>query len=128
MTKLLPRFFFTSPAGSGVSLNRRFLLYSSRPMKLSLYNTGMGRMRIKKKEEFMPFRETLAFRMILLSGSVVVFIVALYILVGKLTTNITAAVASGAVGTAAAFAIFYNLDHMRDAKIPKRTIDRMKRH
>lgn len=97
-------------------------------MKLSLYNTGMGRMRIKKKEEFMPFRETLAFRMILLSGSVVVFILALYILVGKLTTNITAAVASGAVGTAAAFAIFYNLDHMRDAKIPKRTINRMKRH
>ena len=87
----------------------------------------MGRMRIKKKEVVMPFRDTLAFRMILLAGSIVVFIVALYILAGALTTNITAAVASGAVGIAAALAIFYNLDHLREAKIPKQTLNRMKR-
>jgi hypothetical protein len=87
----------------------------------------MGRMRIKKKEVVMPFRDTLAFRMILLTGSIVVFIVALYILAGAISTSITAAVASGAVGIAAALAIFYNLDHLREAKIPKQTLNRMKR-
>jgi ABC-type glycerol-3-phosphate transport system permease component len=83
-------------------------------------------MRIKKKEAVIPFRETLAFRMILLGGSVVVFLVALYILVRSLGSNNTAAIASGVVGAAAAFAIFYNLDHLREAKIPKQTLNRMK--
>ena len=84
-------------------------------------------MRIKKKEAVIPFRETLAYRMMLAGGSAIVFVVALYILVGAITTNIGAAVASGAVGVAAAVAIFYNLDHLREAKIPKRTLNRMKR-
>jgi uncharacterized membrane protein (GlpM family) len=84
-------------------------------------------MRIKKKEAVLPLRDTLAFRMILLSGSVVVFIVALYILVGAVRSSMAGAIASGAVGAAAAFAIFYNLDHLREAKIPKQTLNRMKR-
>jgi hypothetical protein len=87
----------------------------------------MGRMRIKKKEAVLPFRETLAFRMILLSGSVVVFVVSLYFLAGAIRTSIPAAVTWGVVGIACAFAIFYNLDHLRDAKIPKQTLNRMKR-
>ena len=87
----------------------------------------MGRLRIKKKEAVLPLRDTLAFRMILLSGSVVVFIVALYILVGAVRSSMTSAIASGVVSAAAAFAIFYNLDHLRDAKIPKQTLNRMKR-
>ena len=84
-------------------------------------------MRIKKKEAVMAFRDTLAFRMILLTGSAAVFIVALIILARALTTNITTAIASGVIGVAAALAIFYNLDHMRDAKIPRQTLNRMKR-
>jgi hypothetical protein len=87
----------------------------------------MGRMRIKKKEAVIPFRETLAFRMILLSASVIVFIVALYFLAGAIRTSIPMAVVSGVVGIGAAFAVFYNLDHLRDAKIPKQTLSRMKR-
>lgn len=84
-------------------------------------------MRIKKKEAVIPFRETLAFRMILLSATVVVFIVALYFLAGAIRTSIPAAVTWGVVGVASAFAVFYNLDHLRDAKIPKQTLTRMKR-
>ena len=84
-------------------------------------------MRIKKKEAVIAFRDTLAFRMILLTGSAAVFIVALIILARALTTNITTAIASGVIGVAAALAIFYNLDHMRDAKIPRQTLNRMKR-
>jgi len=89
---------------------------------------GMGRLRIKKKESVIPFRETLAYRMMLLAGSVVVFLIALYIMVGALQANITVSfISSGVVAAAAAFAVFYNLDHLRDARIPKQTMNRMKR-
>src|SRR5262245_55831564 len=120
MTKLLPPVLLTSPAGSGVSLKRRFLLYSSRPIQT--YNSGMGRVRIKKKEAIIPFRETVAYRMILAGGSLLVFMVALYTLVGAIGTNLTLLIASGVIGAFAAFGIFYNLDQLRYAKVPKRTL------
>ena len=41
-------------------------------------------MRIKKKEAVVPFRETVAYRTLIVGGSVIVFITALYILVGAL--------------------------------------------
>jgi hypothetical protein len=88
----------------------------------------VGRLRIKKKEAVIPFRETLAYRMILLAGSVIVFLIALYIVIGGLQTGITVSfVASGVVAAASAFAIYYNADHLRDAKIPRQTLSRMKR-
>jgi uncharacterized membrane protein (GlpM family) len=87
----------------------------------------MGRMRIKKKETVLPFRETLAYRMILIGASLIVFVIALYFLVGAISTNMTLAIASGAVGLAAALSLFYNLDRLREAKVPKRTLNRMKR-
>jgi hypothetical protein len=87
----------------------------------------MGRMRIKKKEAVIPFRETLAFRMIIVAGWVVVFFVALYILAGAYRTNIVLAIVSGVASVAAAYGIIYNLDHLRDAKVPKQTLNRMKR-
>jgi hypothetical protein len=88
----------------------------------------MGRLRIKKKEATIPFRETLAYRMLLVTGSVVVFLVALYIAFGAFSTGVTISfIASAAIGLAAAFAVFYNLDHLRDARIPQRTLKRMKR-
>ena len=84
-------------------------------------------MRIKKKEAVIPLRETLAYRMLLAAGSLIVFLTALYILVGSISTNVTRAITSGIVGAAAAIGIFYNLDHLRYAKVPKRTMTRMKR-
>ena len=88
----------------------------------------MGRLRIKKKETTIPFRETLAYRIVLFTGSVVVFLIALYVAIGALRANVTVSfIASAAVGVAAAFAVFYNLDHLRDARIPQRTLKRMKR-
>jgi uncharacterized membrane protein (GlpM family) len=88
----------------------------------------MGRMRIKKKETVIPFRETLAYRMILIGASLIVFVIALYLLVSAISTNMTMAIASGVVGLAAALSLFYNLDRLREAKVPKRTLNRMKRH
>ena len=87
----------------------------------------MGRMRIKKKETVLPFRETLAYRMILIGGSLIVFAIALYFLLTTILTNMTLAIASGVVGLAAALSLFYNLDRLREAKVPKRTMNRMKR-
>ena len=88
----------------------------------------MGRLRIKKKEAVMPFRETLAFRMLLASGSILVFLVALYSTISSVRTgNTIALVASAAVAVAATVAVFYNLNHMRDVRIPQRTLKRMKR-
>jgi hypothetical protein len=88
----------------------------------------MGRMRIKKKETVLPFRETLAYRMILIGASIIAFVIALYLLVSAISTNMTMAIASGVVGLAAALSLFYNLDRLREAKVPKRTLNRMKRH
>jgi len=84
-------------------------------------------MRIKKKETVLPFRETLAYRMILIGASLIVFVIALYLLVSAISTNMTMAIASGVVGLAAALSLFYNLDRLREAKVPKRTLNRMKR-
>ena len=84
-------------------------------------------MRIKKKEAVIPFRETLAFRMIIVAGWVVVFFVALFILAGAYRTNVVLAIVSGIASVAAAYGIIYNLDHLRDAKVPKQTLNRMKR-
>ena len=87
----------------------------------------MGRMRIKKKEVVIPFRETMAFRLIIVAGWVVVFIIALYTLAGAFRTSTPLAIISGIASVAAAYGIIYNLDHMRDAKVPKNTLNRMKR-
>ena len=65
--------------------------------------------------------------MMLSGGMLLIFIAALYVLFGAVATNSTSALAAGAVGAAAAFGIFFNLDRMRNARIPKRTVDRMKR-
>ena len=88
----------------------------------------MGRLRIKKKEAVIPFRETLAYRMILLAASVIAFFIALYITIGAFQIGISAAsISSSVIAAGAAFAIFYNVDHLRDARIPKQTLSRMKR-
>jgi len=67
--------------------------------------------------------------MMLLAGSIIAFLVALYIMIGAFQAGVTTVsfIASGVVAAAAAFAIFYNLDHLRDARIPKQTLNRMKR-
>jgi hypothetical protein len=88
----------------------------------------MGRLKIKKKEAVIPFRETLAYRFLLLTISIGGFLIALYVFIGALRDGLTVQlVGSAAVGVAAAFGTFYNLDHLRDARIPQRTLKKMKR-
>jgi hypothetical protein len=88
----------------------------------------MGRLRIKKKEAVIPFRETMAYRSLLLIALVVVLLTALSVAIGALRTNATVTlIASAAVGFAAAFGIFYNLNRLSSARVPPRTLKRMKR-
>ena len=76
----------------------------------------------------MPFRETLAYRMLLSTGSIVLFLVALYVAIGALRAGDTVlSIASVVAGIIAALGIFYNLDRLRNARIPKGTLKRMKR-
>ena len=88
----------------------------------------MGRMKIKKKETLLPFRQTMAYRMMLLTLSILFFLYTLYEMVISLSVNNTLAfVISAVVGVGAAIMVFYNLDHLRDAKVPSTTLKRMKR-
>jgi len=88
----------------------------------------MGRLKIKKKDVVIPFRQTLAFRFMLLAASIVLFIFLLYQMVTAWAVNNTLAfLISGIPAAACAFWIFYNLDHLRDAKIPQHTLKKMKR-
>ena len=88
----------------------------------------MGRMKIKKKGAVMPFRETMAYRMMLLTLSILGFVYTLYEMTVSLRANNTLAFIIAAVaGVAVAFAIFYNLGRLRHAKVPLSTARRMKR-
>lgn len=88
----------------------------------------MGRLKIKKKDVVIPFRQTLAYRLLLLTGSVIAFVIALYIASSALRANITVEfIAFAVIGVGAAFGIFYNFGKLRDVKIPQRTLKRIKR-
>jgi polyferredoxin len=88
----------------------------------------VGRVRIKKKDVPLPFRQTMAYRMLMLALSILFFVYTLYEMTVSLMANNTLAfILAVLVGLAAAFTIFHNLDHLRDAKIPAQTVKRMKR-
>jgi len=88
----------------------------------------MGRLQINKKGAVVSFRQTMAYRMLLLTLSILFFIYTLYEMVVSLAANNTLAfIMSAVVGVAAAFAVFYNLDHLKSAKVPPQTLKRMKR-
>jgi hypothetical protein len=88
----------------------------------------MGRLKIKKKEVVLPFRETLAYRMALVGGSIIAFVIALYFTISGLRTGMTPAFfAAASIGLLAVFGIVYNMDQLRHAKIPQKTLHKMKR-
>ena len=89
----------------------------------------MGRLKIKKKEAVTPFRQTMAYRMLLLTVSIVLFIWTLYEMTISLMANNTLAfIIAVVMGILVAFSVFYNLDRLRDAKIPAATAKRLRRH
>ena len=88
----------------------------------------MGRLRIKKKEAVLPFRQTVAYRFIIIAALLIVFLYGVIRAITALgsadTTSLISAIAL-AVGSAGG--ALYNLEKMRYARIPKKTAMRMKR-
>jgi hypothetical protein len=88
----------------------------------------MGRFRIKKKESVIPFRQTLAYRILMLALSIIAFLYLIYEMVVAWALNNTVAFIIAFIpAVAAAFTIFFNADHLRYARMPARTLKRLNR-
>ena len=88
----------------------------------------MGRLRIKKKDAIIPFRQTMAYRLLLATGSLVLVIVTTYFLMRYIQSgNNIGIIASIAGAVMAVTSLFYNLGEVRNAKVPSSTLKRAKR-
>lgn len=88
----------------------------------------MGRMRIKKKDAVLPFRETLAYRLLLATVSVIIFMSTMFFLISYAQSgNRIGMIASVVAAVMAGTAVFYNVGQVRNAKVPAATLKRAKR-
>jgi hypothetical protein len=88
----------------------------------------MGRMRIKKKDAVLPFRETMAYRLMLATGSLVLLLGTMYFLVQYIRSrNTIGLIISIAATVMAVTSLFYNLGEVRNAKVPASALKRAKR-
>jgi hypothetical protein len=88
----------------------------------------MGRLRIKKKDAVLPFRETMAYRLLLAAGSLVILLTTVYFLVYYLQLgNRTGVIVSIVAAVMAVTSLFYNLGEVRNAKVPANTLKRARR-
>ena len=88
----------------------------------------MGRLRIKKKDAVLPFRQTMAYRLLLATASLVILMVTMYFLVSYFQSkNNVGIIASITATVMAVTALFYNLGELRNAKVPSSTLKRAKR-
>jgi len=88
----------------------------------------MGRLRIKKKDVVTPFRETAAYRILLLTLAIIFCVYTIYETTIALAENNTLAFIIAAIlAVGAAIVVFYNLERLSQARIPPRTLKRMKR-
>ena len=76
----------------------------------------------------MPFRDTLAYRLLLAAGSVFLFLVTVYFVIKYAGSgNNIGLIASALSAVMAGTAVFYNLSQVRNARIPASTLKRAKR-
>jgi hypothetical protein len=88
----------------------------------------MGRLRIKKKDAVIPFRETMAYRLLLATGSTVILMFSVYFLFHYIQSRNNVGLIASVLGTVMAVtALFYNLGEIRNAKVPASTLRRAKR-
>jgi uncharacterized membrane protein (DUF373 family) len=97
-------------------------------MAVTVETKKMGRLRIKRKEKVIPFRETMAYRLLWITASAVLFMFMFY----EATTsfqvgNRPALIISSTLGVLALVGIFYNLDRARYARVSEHTAKRMRR-
>lgn len=88
----------------------------------------MGRLRIKKKDAVLPFRQTMAYRLLLATASLILLMVTLYFLTSYIQSgHKVGMIASIAAAVMAVTGLFYNLGELRNAKVPASTLKRAKR-
>ena len=88
----------------------------------------MGRMRIKKKDQVLPFRETMAYRLLLAAGSLVLLLATLFFLMTYIQSgNRIGLIVSIVASVMAVTSLFYNLGEVRNAKVPASTLKRARR-
>ena len=88
----------------------------------------MGRLRIKKKDIIIPFRQTMAYRLVLAGGSLLLVILTTYFLLKYIRSgNNIGIIASIAGAVMAVTSLFYNLGEVRNAKVPSSTLKRARR-
>jgi hypothetical protein len=81
----------------------------------------MGRMRIKKKGDFKPFRQTMAYRLLLVLTSILVFLYTIYrVVLSLVAKNTPAFVIALAAGVVCVICLFYNLERAMHMPIPER--------
>lgn len=88
----------------------------------------MGRLRIKKKDAVLPFRQTMAYRLLLATASLLIVMVTLYFLTSYIQSRNNVGMIISIAGTVLAVTAFlYNLGEVRNAKVPASTLKRAKR-
>ena len=88
----------------------------------------MGRLRIKKKDAVLPFRQTMAYRLLLAIGSLLLVMVTVFFVIRYIQSgNNIGMMVSIAVTVMGVTALLYNLGEVRNAKVPASTLKRAKR-
>jgi len=88
----------------------------------------MGRLRIKKKDAVLPFRQTMAYRLLLAIGSLLIVMVTIFFVIRYIQSgNNIGMIVSIAVTVMGVTALLYNLGEVRNAKVPASTLKRAKR-
>ena len=85
-------------------------------------------MKIKKKEVLLPFRQTLAYRLLIITLLIGAFLYTVYEMVISIqTSNTLAFIIAAIAGVIVSIFIFMNLERLRAIKLPAQTVKRMKR-
>jgi hypothetical protein len=85
-------------------------------------------MRIKKKDAVIPFRQTMAYRLLLAMGSLILLIFTVYFLMTYLRLgNTTGIIAAAGATVIAVTGLLYNVGEIRNAKVPASTLKRARK-
>ena len=86
----------------------------------------MGRLRIKKKEVLIPFRETLAYRLMLITAMVIASMIGAYVM--STSAPLSAPFISAiAVSSASLAGLFYHLGRLKYARVSQDAMKRIRR-
>ena len=80
----------------------------------------MGRMRIKKKGEVKPFRETMAYRLLVVLVSILIVLFSIFEMLTQYSVNNTAFIVAMIGGVLFTVILFYNLEQARHIPMPER--------